>query len=82
MLGLIGGFAIGVAVNRALEDARGERNLGLGRLQDRLSARTGPGGERPAEIAVIGIFGFAADRALLRIRAAILRGRSPGGGET
>jgi ABC-type nitrate/sulfonate/bicarbonate transport system permease component len=34
-----------------------------------------------AAIAVIAIFGFAADRALLRVRAAVLRGRVRGGAE-
>ena len=39
------------------EDPRGGRDLGLGRLQDRLPARAGPGGKRRAEVAVVGVFG-------------------------
>src|SRR6476661_5135788 len=53
----IRGFPVGVAVYRAFEDPRGGRDLGHGRLQDRLSARAGPGGERRAEVAVVGVFG-------------------------
>ena len=48
---------VGVAVHRALEDLRGGRDLGLGRLQDRLSARAGPGGECRTQVAVVGVVG-------------------------
>ena len=53
----IGGFPVGVALHHLLEDLRGWRDLGPGRLQDRLPARAGPGGERRAEVAVVGVFG-------------------------
>ena len=51
------GFPVGVAVHHALEDARGGRDLGLGRLQDRLSAGSAPDGKRGTQAAVIGILG-------------------------
>ena len=51
------GFPVGVAVCRAFEDPRGGRDLGPGRLQDRLPARAGPGGERRAQVAVVGVIG-------------------------
>src|SRR5215469_10826701 len=51
----ISGFPVGVAVCRTLEDSRGGRDLGLGRLQDRLLAGAGPGGECRAVVAVIGV---------------------------
>ena len=51
------GFPVGVAVHRALKDPRGGRDLGFGRLQDRLPARAGPGGERRAEVGVAGVVG-------------------------
>ena len=51
------GLVVGVAVCGALEDLRGRRDLGLGGLQDRVLAGSGPGGERRAEVAVIGVLG-------------------------
>ena len=41
----------------ALKDLRGRRDLGLGRLQDRVHALSRPGRERRAEVAVVGIMG-------------------------
>ena len=52
----IGGLVVSVAVGGALEDLRGGRDLGLGGLQDRVLAGSGPGGERRAEITVIRVF--------------------------
>src|SRR5271165_2570572 len=51
------GLVVGVAVRGALENLRRRRDLGLGRLQDRILAGSGPGGERRAEVAVIGVLG-------------------------
>src|SRR5271165_5180935 len=51
------GLVVGVAVRSALEDLRGRRDLGLGGLQDRVFAWAGPGGERRAEVAIIGVLG-------------------------
>src|SRR6266536_4615055 len=53
----IRGFEVGVAVYRAFEDPRGRRDLGHGRLQDRLPARAGPGGERRTQVAVVRVLG-------------------------
>src|SRR6266496_2695178 len=68
----IRGFEVGVAVRRAFEDPRGGRDLGHGRLQDRLPARAGPGGERRTQVAVVGIFG----RARLALPVSELAGRA------
>ena len=73
----IRGFPVGVAVHRALENLRGGRDLGLGRLQDRLPARAGPGGERRAEVAVVGVFGR--DRLALPVGELAGEGPVPGG---
>ena len=53
----LSGLPVGVAVRGALEDLRGRRDLGLGGLQDRVGAGAGPGRERQAEVAVVGVFG-------------------------
>ena len=71
------GFPVGVAVYRAFEDPRGGRDLGLGRLQDRLPARAGPGGERRAEVAVVGVIGR--DRLALPVGELAGEGPVPGG---
>ena len=47
----VGGFPVGVAAGDALKDLRGRRDLGLGRLQDRVHALWRPGRERLAEVA-------------------------------
>ena len=65
MLSLFG-LVVGVAVGGVLEDQGGRRDLGLGRLQDRVLAGSGPGGERRAEVAVIGVLGR--DRQALPVR--------------
>jgi hypothetical protein len=50
----IRGLLVGVVVHHALEDLRGRRDLGFGRLQDGTLSRPGPGGKCLAEIAVVG----------------------------
>ena len=51
------GFPVSVAVGGSFEDARGGSDLGLGRLQDRVSFWPRPGRERLAEVAVAGVLG-------------------------
>jgi hypothetical protein len=53
----IGGFPVGVAVRGAFEHVRGRPDVWLGRLQDRVPARTRPGRECLAKVAVPGVFG-------------------------
>jgi hypothetical protein len=71
------GFPVGVAVDRAFEDLRGGRDLGPGQLQDRLPARAGPGGERRAEVGVVGVVGR--DRLALPVGELAGEGPVPGG---
>src|SRR5882672_7002615 len=71
------GFPVGVAVYRAFEDPRGGRDLGHGRLQDRLPARAGPGGERRTQVAVAGVFGR--DRLAVPVGELAGEGPVPGG---
>ena len=71
------GFPVGVAIYRAFEDPRGGRDLGLGRLQDRLPARAGPGGERRAEVGVVGVVGR--DRLAVPVGELAGEGPVPGG---
>src|SRR6185312_5873801 len=73
----IRGFEVGVAVYRTFEDPRGGRDLGFGRLQDRLPARAGPGGDRRTQVAVAGIFGR--DRLDLPVSELAGEGPVPGG---
>ena len=47
----------GVVVHHALQDLRRRGDLGFGRLQNGVLIRAGPGGERLAEVAVVGVFG-------------------------
>ena len=51
------GLQVGVAVGGTLQDLRGRRDLGFGRLQDRVLARPRPGRERRAEITVVRVLG-------------------------
>ena len=51
------GLQVGVTVGGALQDLRGRRDLGFGRLQDRVLARSGPGRERRAEVTVVRVLG-------------------------
>jgi hypothetical protein len=71
------GFPVGVAVYRAFEDPRGGRDLGHGRLQDRLPARAGPGGERRTQVAVVRVVGR--DRLALPVGELAGEGPVPGG---
>jgi hypothetical protein len=52
------GFGVGVAVGGALQDLRGRRDLGFGRLQDGVFGWSGPGRERLAEVPVAGVLGW------------------------
>ena len=76
-LSSVRGFEVGVVVCRALQDPRGGRDLGRGRLQDRLPARAGPGGERRADATVVGVFGR--DRLALPVGELAGEGPVPGG---
>jgi len=75
LLPSIGGLPVGITVHHALEGPRGWRDLGLGRLQDRLPSQSGPGRERRAEIAVVRVFGR--DRLALPVREPVGEGPAP-----
>jgi hypothetical protein len=53
----VGGFHVQVVARDAFQYPFGRLDLGLGRLQDRVSVGAGPGGEGGAEVLVVGIFG-------------------------
>ena len=75
---LICGLPVGVTAGGTLQDLRGRRHLGLGRLQDRVFAWSGPGRERRAEVIVVRVLGW--DHQALPVRQ---RGgeRAVGGGQ-
>jgi hypothetical protein len=52
-----GGFHVQVAVRGAFQYPRRRLDLRLGRLQDRVPGGAGPGGERRAEVFVVGVVG-------------------------
>jgi hypothetical protein len=73
----VGGLVISVALGGAMEDVRGWRDLGFGRLQDRVVAGAGPGGESLAEVAVVGVRGR--DRQALPVPEPVGEGAAGGG---
>ena len=70
-------FHVGVTVQGALQDPGRGTDLRLRRLQDRILAWSGPGRERLAEVAVIGVFG--GDRQALPFGEPVGERPAPGG---
>jgi hypothetical protein len=68
------GFNVGLTVHDALQDPRRGTDLRFGRLQDRIAGRSGPGGERLAEVAVAGVLG-----GIIRLCQPFGEGPAPGG---